>query len=383
MYSIGIDKVISAIINFFYFIGLWHRGATATARERRTKLLYYICNSLFLVSLVAGAITNEEVGKKIFLAEASIVVIVLNVKLGLLIWKQNRIVNLLNRVCNFTVRCDEDLEFFNRTKGEFIKFIISFIVMETIACFEVTLIPLVRSEKNLVIEIGFPWDYKSSEIAFWTATIFLLPATVVTSIASFLSMIIWYLLLSCSLRYDILGSEMKRMGQKSEPMKLSEKQKHNLFEQHLKECVVVHLHTRELTEEVGSFFAEIFLIQFGTSALCICGSIYCLVFDVGDSLLERCVYSILLFYCIADLFLITYFGNEIMLSSNRLSYSLFESEWTEQPQATKQCIIIFAEYLKQPHELLVGKLYPLTLETFSKILNSAYSMFNILKSVKE
>lgn len=88
-----------------------------------------------------------------------------------------------------------------------------------------------------------------------------------------------------------------------------------------------------------------------------------------------------------------------MLSSNRLSYSLFESDWTDQPQSTKMCILIFGEYLRQPHELIIGKLYPLTLETFTmvclnfgrfvqfffieniwfQILNSAYSMFNVLK----
>jgi len=79
------------------------------------------------------------------------------------------------------------------------------------------------------------------------------------------------------------------------------------------------------------------------------------------------MYLLAFFYFIADLFMITYFGNEIMLTSDRLSYSLFESNWYEQPQSTKKCILIFGEYLKQPQQLVIGKLYPLTLETFTRV----------------
>lgn len=90
-----------------------------------------------------------------------------------------------------------------------------------------------------------------------------------------------------------------------------------------------------------------------------------------------------------------------MLSSNRLSYSLFESNWIDRPESTKKYLIIFGEYLKEPHELVIVKLFPLTLETFTRvclkynllvniflrlllqILKSAYSMLNILKNTKQ
>lgn len=79
------------------------------------------------------------------------------------------------------------------------------------------------------------------------------------------------------------------------------------------------------------------------------------------------MYLLLLFYIVAELFMITYFGNEIMLSSGRLSYCLFESDWYNQPQTTQKCIVIFGECLKQPQQIVIGKLYPLTLETFTRV----------------
>ncbi len=79
------------------------------------------------------------------------------------------------------------------------------------------------------------------------------------------------------------------------------------------------------------------------------------------------IYIVILFYNISEIFMINYFGDEIMLSSTRVLYCLFESDWFEQPQTTIKCIIIFGEYLKQPHEIIIGKLYPLTLETFTRV----------------
>jgi len=62
-----------------------------------------------------------------------------------------------------------------------------------------------------------------------------------------------------------------------------------------------------------------------------------------------------------------YFGNDINISSDRLSYCLFESNWIDQPQATKENIMVFGELLNQPQELVIGKIYPLTLRTFRRV----------------
>lgn len=100
--------------------------------------------------------------------------------------------------------------------------------------------------------------------------------------------------------------------------------------------------------------------------------------------------------------MLMYFGNEIKLESDQLSYSLFESNWIDKPKATNVDMIILTEILKQPQELIICKLYPLNLETFRavsliyesksslrykmlinfQILKFTYSMFNLLKSFK-
>lgn len=174
-----------------------------------------------------------------------------------------------------------------------------------------------------------------------------------------------------------------------------------------------------------SVLSNLFFIQIGTSGLCMCGSIYCLAFvnllnfvttmrvslifvcffqkDLGDNLLERLTQVIIMTYFVSEIFMITYLGNEITVSSSYFMYNIFRSNWIEQPLSTKKDIIIFCEHLKQPQKILIGKLYPLTLETFVKVYltysiglrcsfflykfsfqisYSTYTMFNALKNLK-
>ncbi|XP_037025588.1 odorant receptor 94b-like [Bradysia coprophila] len=383
MHSIQIHKFIALIISFLYLIGVWHRGDKSTVKEMQRKLFFCIQNSLFVLSIGFGSIANDKKNMSIFLAEISVGAAVLSVKLWLLVWKQNKILDLLPQVCVFSIRNGDDYKRSSDKLRGFVKFALVFISAAAFAAFLSTLgLPLFGSEKTIFMEIAFPLDYRNKEIAFWIAITFMFIGTSLSVVSLLFTVMCWYLLLSCSLRYEVLGSELKNLGRitKNVNEEVPAKQMHNRFFEDLKASIDTYPHSGKLTNDVESFFSDLFFIQLGTSGLCICNSVYCLAFNIGGNSFERLLYFLVFFYFISDLFIITYFGNEIMLSSNRLSYCLFESDWYNQPQSTKKCVVIFGEHLKQPQQLVICKLYPLTLETFTRILNSAYSMFNILKS---
>lgn len=83
--------------------------------------------------------------------------------------------------------------------------------------------------------------------------------------------------------------------------------------------------------------------------------------------MEYLIYVAVLLFNVFDIFMIMYFGNEIKLASDRLSYCLFECDWIEQSQSNKRSIILFGELLYQPHQMVILTLYPLTLETFTRV----------------
>nr|QGW45377.1 odorant receptor 4 [Bradysia odoriphaga] len=382
MYSARIHKVIDQMISIFRRIGLWHGKDRPTARQLVLKSLYCIYYLSFMISLSLGARTAGTVDESIFLVEASIMAAVLNIKNWMFLWKQKEIAMLLDRNCVFTIRNEEDFAFYNDKVEKFIKFLKIFACCTLYSFLGCSALPFFGSKKVFFVDIAFPLDWKNSETGFWMAYIFLVTECIITVLAMAFSIIIWYLLLHCSLRYAILGMEIKKMGRTEGKVKMSAKEQQVIFYQDLVASIEGHLHLKGIIGEVESFLSKLFLLQFATSSLFICGSIYCLAFDISSNFVERLVHVYLFLYNTAELFMITYFGNEIMLLSGDLSYSLFESNWVGQPHSTQICILSFGEYLKRTYAMLIGKLYPLTLETFTKILNSSYRLFNVLKNTK-
>lgn len=94
--------------------------------------------------------------------------------------------------------------------------------------------------------------------------------------------------------------------------------------------------------------------------------------QTAETLVEYLIYANVLLYSFFDILMVMYFGNEITLSSDRISYCLFESDWVDQLQSTKKYIIIFGEFMQKPHKLVMIKLYSLTLEIFMRVRYSNF-----------
>ncbi len=78
------------------------------------------------------------------------------------------------------------------------------------------------------------------------------------------------------------------------------------------------------------------------------------------------IYIILAMYAFFEIFLLMYLANEITLESDRLSYCLFESNWIDQPEHTRKCVIIMCEMVKSPQKLVVF-IYPMNLDKFTSV----------------
>ncbi len=87
----------------------------------------------------------------------------------------------------------------------------------------------------------------------------------------------------------------------------------------------------------------------------------------GSNSVELTIYVIGELYNIFDIYIIMYFGNEIKLSSDKLSWQLYESGWIDRSESIKKDVLIFGEFLMQPIQLTILMIYPLTLETFTRV----------------
>lgn len=198
---------------------------------------------------MGGAISNDSIGQSVFLVESAVISAVLFIKLCFLVWKQNEIEDFLNEVCIFPIRYDEDCI---RVDVKLKKFMILVKVMVIWAFVtgiaECAIIPIVTSGKYLFFEIAFPWDWRNNDVAYWGAVIFLFIQMLMTIISFHFSILIWYLLLNCSLRYQVLGNELKKMGSECKEElegKITEQERENVFSNDLKSSIGNHQQMRK------------------------------------------------------------------------------------------------------------------------------------------
>lgn len=68
-----------------------------------------------------------------------------------------------------------------------------------------------------------------------------------------------------------------------------------------------------------------------------------------------------------DLFVVFYLCNEITVASDELRYCVFECNWIGQSKMVVKNLVMLTEVLKRPQHLIVSKLFPMNLTTFTSV----------------
>lgn len=211
MYFTEVHKSITQIVQLFCILHLWHNADKATVKETFVKLVYSIYLFLFPLSLIFGAITNEYTDESISLAEMAIVTTVLAMKMTFLIWNKKQILQFLDQVC---VHSMEDRLEFNSVSNKLDKFmkimkVFFFTGISLGVC--VSVVPFFGCEKKLFFNIGFPLDYRKSEVAFWIAFVFTFIAVLLYNFSVLFSIMLWYLLLNASVKYELFENKLRNI----------------------------------------------------------------------------------------------------------------------------------------------------------------------------
>lgn len=86
-----------------------------------------------------------------------------------------------------------------------------------------------------------------------------------------------------------------------------------------------------------------------------------------DDQFQVIVHVALIGYYIFDIFLTMYFGDLLIHKSDDLRVSLYQSNWVQQSLTFRRIAMILFERLQVPTVIRVGKLFPLSLQTFSSV----------------
>lgn len=213
MYRVDLHKRINQITSVFYWFGLWHQEDESNVRQTKIQIFYFIYYLLIPVSLLSGAVSNDNLVESIFLGEAAIISLVVLFKMFYIIWKKKEIIELLHEIGVHSIKCYSDATLVNRKLKTFMNFVTALYCYIYFASFlSAVVIPFIGCEKRLVLDIGFPFDYKNNEIAYWIAFSFMCTEIGIQCVVFLFSIVTWYIMINCSIRYEILGNQLRRMG---------------------------------------------------------------------------------------------------------------------------------------------------------------------------
>ncbi|KAJ3663650.1 hypothetical protein Zmor_007888 [Zophobas morio] len=145
-------------------------------------------------------------------------------------------------------------------------------------------------------------------------------------------------------------------------------------------CVEHHQAVLSYIDKSNKFLNWILLVQFFVSAFSIGITMFQLTLVVPMSNEFYTLFS----YGVAitvQIFMYCWFGNEVEIKSNKVTYAAFECEWPDFSEDLKKSLLFFTLSSLKPVKLSALNLFFLSLEAFMRILKTAWSYFALLHQV--
>ncbi|CRK96493.1 CLUMA_CG010280, isoform A [Clunio marinus] len=147
-------------------------------------------------------------------------------------------------------------------------------------------------------------------------------------------------------------------------------------EKGLSECIKIHIKIKVYVTEIKDAFGTALFIQAFLSTV------------ILENVLlqdEKAITSLpsvaFMLPMLLEIFLPCYFGNELALASEKISDSLFYSQWQKETKKFKTSMKIIMENSKLSLKIHIFGLFELTLKQFIRIVNSVFSLYAVLKNI--
>lgn len=235
-------------------------------------------------------------------------------------------------------------------------------------------------------KMWFPFDSGIGTIGFWVATAFsnvnIFFYGLNDSMLAFLPMI--FISFAVGLIKE-LAARLKDCGDDEEFVK----------------CVEIHLMIKELVRDIQKVFSAVIFVQGFMGSIFLCARVFTLSIVSGFNyywLVSNFALKSYFqekdlskgFFVVFSLMPITfamfcncYFCNEISFASLELSPAIYNSVWVGKSRKYRKLLIFFMTNASKAMKLSAFGMFNVDLGIFGSILNSAYSLFTLLKSLNK
>ncbi|XP_011869939.1 PREDICTED: putative odorant receptor 85d isoform X2 [Vollenhovia emeryi] len=234
------------------------------------------------------------------------------------------------------------------------------------------------------IPFGFasvPWDCTSFLIFLLTSIqeiVGVILGTIINVATE--TTLLGFCLQTCA-RFEILKHRLQKMIKHSEKKSIWTNSSNNILgkRSRLSEHVSHHLCIFRLAQFINDIFSQVIFVQFSTSALVLCSTIYYLSFHITVTTMATltvytfCMFVQIFYYCWA--------GNEVTLKSIRFSDEIYNMDWLLMTSSEQKDLLMIMKRSTRPIKFTSSFLVTLSLESFANILKASFSAFNILQQL--
>ena len=244
-------------------------------------------------------------------------------------------------------------------------------------CIFSSLVPF--TSHKLPYKVWFPFDTEKSSFGFWIASSYLIVTSFPVSVIdiSLDTLPVFLLTFAIGLTNE-LSDRLDQIG-KNNNSSSNGKNIDELNAKEFKKCIEIHSRICEFVVEIQCNFSKVIMVQGIFSSLILCMGTFSMSTVSDLSVLFRI--TTLMIPMTLEIFLPCYFGNELSIASSKLSVALFHSNWIVGDKNLRNSVKFFMENTKKNMKLSAFGVFEVNLATFSRICNSAYSLFAILKRV--
>ncbi|KAL0112569.1 hypothetical protein PUN28_012111 [Cardiocondyla obscurior] len=152
----------------------------------------------------------------------------------------------------------------------------------------------------------------------------------------------------------------------------------NKDEMEISDCIHHHLSIYKFAKTVNVIFNEVLFIQFFSSILVLCTSVYYLSTHVNDpfATASLIMYTICMF---AQIFVYCWAGNEVILKSANTGDAIYRMDWPSLSVNDRKELLMVMVRSTNPIKFTSSFLITMSLQSYSNILKMSYSAFNILQ----
>ncbi|XP_063830061.1 odorant receptor 49a-like [Ostrinia nubilalis] len=152
-----------------------------------------------------------------------------------------------------------------------------------------------------------------------------------------------------------------------------------------KGCVLHHSAILRFTKSMQATFSGQMSLNLFVSA-CIIGTTAVQIISIESprhNITEVVWVLVYLSIIIGNLFVECYFGNSITHKSLKIPTIVFAGPWVDLPIKMKRNLVIFIAKAQQPIVLTAAKLVPVSMQTFTTVMNWTYKGFAVMNQMKK